>query len=348
MSPKEIQQKLEQLQLKYREIESTNQILSGQVNELFILYDVIRQLNSSRGSKEIFKILTEVLRKDFNVEEFAFFLYNKKSGFLSVDYSHGLPKRELKEFFYKSNERFVGKVFSTGKAIYIADVGIYKDFNYYHYESNIYGSIYYLPLQMPNQETIGVLKLRKPLPNSFSYSERTILLKLKEHITISLKKGFEYDELEMQAWFDAETGLYNQRYFEKRFEAEFRRAQRYQMPLSIIIISIESVLNTLIGKNKSYKKFVVNEVANFILSNIRNCDLCIRYSDGKFLVMLPQIAKSAAFKVLKKINTGLAVFPLILPDPDSAITIATKIGIANFPDDSIEPAMILDIANEIT
>jgi len=190
MSPEEIQHKFEQLQLKYKEIESTNQILSGQVNELFILYDIIRQLNSARSSKEIFKILTEILRKDFNVEEFAFFLHNKKSGFLSVHYSHGLPKRELREFFYKSNERFVGKVFSTGKAIYIADVGRYKDFNYYHYEANIYGSIFYLPLQCPNQDPTGVLKLRKPISNSFSHSERTILLKLKDSFCLRVISAF--------------------------------------------------------------------------------------------------------------------------------------------------------------
>lgn len=341
----DIHQKLEEFEVKFSEVEQTNKLLSRQIKELYFLYDAVKKLNLTKHSKEVYAALTSILRINFNIEEFAVFTYNPKSQILTVQLSNGLPKRNIKEFFYKANEGFVGKAFNSGNSIYIGDVSTYKNFRYYQMEKKVQGCLYYIPLRVSPVEVLGVLKLRKPVPNSFSDLERDILSKLSEPLSIALKKGMAFDIIDRTAWIDDLTGLYTRRYFEKRYDSEIRRSQRYQHPLSIIALTIENLKKLAKQHGKSSEDLVIREFASFLQENTRICDICFRYSGSQFIILLPETLKHAADGVAKKINRNWADKEILL-NGELPLSVRISLGSANYPKDTIEPPILLKLAME--
>lgn len=341
----DINQKLEEFEVKFNEVEATNKLLSRQVKELYLLYDAIKKLNLTKHSKEVYTALTSILRINFSIEEFAVFMFNPKSQILYVRISNGLPKRELKEFFYRLNEGFVGKVFNSGDPLYVPDISIYKNFRYYQMEKKIQGCIYYVPLKIPPAEILGVLKLRKPVPDSFSDLELDILNKLSEPLSIALRKGMAFDNIDRTAWIDDLTGLYTKKYFERRYDSEIRRSQRYQHPLSIIALAITNLKEILKQNGKQSEDIVMREVASFLQENMRMCDICFRYSGNQFVILLPETLKHAADGVVKKIYRNWADKEILLNE-EQPISVRILLGSANYPKDTIEPPVLLKLALE--
>jgi len=341
----DIHQKLEELEVKFNEAEETNKILLRQIKELFLLYNIVKQLNETRHYKEVINTITSVLRKDFHVEEFGAFLYNPKSRILTIRFSYGLPKKNIRDFFYHPTEAFVGQVFNSGNPLYLPDVSIHKNFNYYGMDKKIKGCILYIPLKVHSNESIGVLKMRKPIADSFSNIEQKILPQLGEAFTISLQKGLEADDLTNSAWIDELTGLHTARYFEKRFNAEIRRSQRYQHSLSIIALSIDNMAEISRKNSGGARDFALKEFSQFLKENTRMCDISFRYSINQFLILLPETLKEAAEKAALKIQKtwdGKTIyFHEKIP-----VSIKLSTGCANYPKDTIEPPVLIKMALE--
>lgn len=343
----EIQQKIDELEVKLSEVEETNKILSRQVKEFYLLYDACKKLNQTRTHKEVFSIITSILKRDFNVDEFAVFLFNPKLKILNIEFSNGLPKKKIKEFFYRSNEGFVGKVFNSRKPIYLHDLNEYKNFKYYQMSKKISGSVFYLPLNISTEEALGVLKLRKPRSNLFTKFEQNILKKLSEPLSIAIEKGFAFDTIDRTAWIDPLTGLHTKKYFEKRFNSEIRRSQRYQHPLSVINFNIDNFSEIVHKYGKENGDLIVKEIALFLQENMRMCDICFRYASNQFLILLPETQKNAADEVVKKINQNWGNKEILIRN-EYLISLKISSGFANYPKDTIEPPTLLQIALEST
>ena len=341
----DIHQKLEEFEVKFSEVEQTNKLLSRQIKELYLLYDAVTKLNLTKRVKEVYAALSSILRINFNIEEFAVFLHNPKLQILNIEVSNGLPKRDIKEFFYKANEGFVGKVFNSGSPFYMRDISLYKNFQYYQMEKKIQGCIYYVPLKVSPAEILGVLKLRRPVPDSFSDLEQDILSKLSEPLSIAIKKGMAFDNIDRTAWIDDLTGLYTKKYFEKRYDSEIRRSQRYQHPLSVIALAIENLKEITKQNGKQSEDLIMRELASFLQENTRMCDICFRYSGNQFIILLPETLKHAADGVVKKIHRNWTDKEILLNE-EQPLSVRISLGSANYPKDTIEPPVLLKLALE--
>lgn len=340
LSINEIHQKLEELESKFNEAEQTNKILSRQIKELFLLYDALKKLNKTRNHQDFFSTLTKILRKNFGIDEFSVFLYNPKSKILNIQFSNGIPKKNIKEFFYRQNESFVGRVFNSRNPLYLKDLIIYKNFNYYQMNKKVRGCVFYLPLNISKHEILGVLKLRKSIPNSFSETEQSILNQLAEPLSLALKKAIAFDKIDRNAYVDELTGLYTKKYLEKRFEAEIRRSQRYQHSLSLINLAIANLSELLRKYGKENGDLIIKEFASFLHENTRMCDICIRYSTDQFLIMLPETSKSSAEEVVTKVQKSW-VNKEILLDDGFPVSIKILSGFVTYPIDTIEPPELI-------
>lgn len=341
----EIHEKLEEFEVKLQQIEETNRILSRQIKETFLLYDAVQKLNKTKYYKEVAHAITSILRGSFHVDEFAVFIFDPRPNVLNIRFSNGIPKRDIKEFFYRPNEGFVGKAFSTGEVIYVPDLSAYQKFRYYQSDRKVQGCALYIPLNLSPNETIGVLKLRRPLPDSFTDMERNVLNQLSEPIAIAIHNGLTIDEISHHAWIDELTGLLTVKYFKRRYHAEIRRAQRYQHPLSIVAISIENMGEIFRRHGKDNRDLILKAFASFLEENTRMCDICFRYSVNQFLILLPETTKNAAEKAMQKILNGWEEEALRIRE-ESAVAVKLAMRYANYPKDTIEPPLLLRMALE--
>ena len=107
-------------------------------------------------------------------------------------------------------------------------------------------------------------------------------------------------KLELMAYQDVVTGLYNRRYFNKALEREIRRARRNDQPLSLLIADVDYF--------KNYNDTYGHLAGDVCLKNIatlfrqhfqRASDLIARYGGEEFCVILPNIDSDAA-KILSE------------------------------------------------
>lgn len=336
----ELEKKFSELKLRFSEIENLNQFLARQAQEYFLLFDSIRKLNNARNSKALYKSLDKIFYKNFGVDEYALILKNPHSNILSIVHSMGLPKRELREIFYEPEGSVVGKVFSTQRPIYIPDVSILKGFSYYYQKKKVQGSLYYLPITN-KKEPLGVVKMRKVVKEGFTEIERSVLPNLQAEITTSLFNAEQIDQLASSTYLDELTGLYNRRYYNKHFQIEFKRAQRYGHDLSVVFLDIDNFKSINDRYGHSTGDEVLCMVAEVLNKKTRGSDICIRYGGDEFIILLPETHKLAASETAEKLRR--AISDLHVPPNGSSISIS--IGIASYQQDTIEPKRLIELAD---
>ena len=103
---------------------------------------------------------------------------------------------------------------------------------------------------------------------------------------------------------DGLTGLYNQRHFYHRLEAEIDRAQRYYKSLTILLMDVDDfkLFNDTYGHLDGDK--VLKEIGRIVHTFIRSSDSAFRYGGEEFVVVMPETNGSSAHKVAERIRQG--------------------------------------------
>ena len=139
------------------------------------------------------------------------------------------------------------------------------------------------------------------------------------------------DRLKELSLKDAHTGLYNYRYLMERLTSEVKRARRYVLPLSVIMLDIDyfKSINDVYGHQ--YGDIILRELAGFLKDFARNVDIVTRYGGEEFVIALPDTNKMGLIIFAQRLldAIGKHVF-----DPEGkSIKLKVSIGIASFPED---------------
>lgn len=110
-------------------------------------------------------------------------------------------------------------------------------------------------------------------------------------------------ELKEMTIRDSLTGLYNQRYFYDRMEAEVERAKRQKRPLSLLLIDLDGFKSY----NDSHGHLEGDKVLQAVGEVIHECtrehvDLAFRYGGDEFMVILPEAPESQARQIAERIR----------------------------------------------
>ncbi len=112
-------------------------------------------------------------------------------------------------------------------------------------------------------------------------------------------------ELKEMSFKDSLTGLYNQRYFYDRLEAEIERARRQNHPLSLLLFDIDQFKKYNDCHGHLAGDQVLQTAGQVVLESTReHVDLGFRYGGDEFTVILPEAGEAQAYSIAERIRAG--------------------------------------------
>ena len=137
---------------------------------------------------------------------------------------------------------------------------------------------------------------------------------------------------EQESITDPLTGIYNRRYLERRLTDEIARANRYGMPLSVLLIDIDHFkrVNDIYGHQVG--DLVLEGMAQLIATTLRTTDIVARYGGEEIMVIAPstlvKTATELAERLRKVIENASFEVPIELDCDISALGVTVSIGVA--------------------
>jgi diguanylate cyclase (GGDEF)-like protein len=186
--------------------------------------------------------------------------------------------------------------------------------------------------------------LAKPFAEAEILARCAAMLRIK---TLQDQLQSTQKTLAEQSITDALTGLKNRRFFDERLPEEFRRAQRYADPLSLIMVDLDHFKRVNDQFGHQMGDVVLRDAAASIRASIRDPDICARFGGEEFAVMLPKTHVGGALAVAERIWRALGdrVYRQEVPAAGQEgaveIKVTASLGLAFFPSKDITSADLL-------
>jgi diguanylate cyclase (GGDEF)-like protein/PAS domain S-box-containing protein len=127
----------------------------------------------------------------------------------------------------------------------------------------------------------------------------------RKETEVELQKA--YDNLERLAAMDGLTGLANRRIFDETLEAEWRRAQREESTLSMLMLDVDyfKSFNDALGHVAGDE--TLRQIAGALREVVhRPGDLAARYGGEEFVVLLPVTDSEGAMHIARKVAIAIS------------------------------------------
>jgi diguanylate cyclase (GGDEF)-like protein len=175
-----------------------------------------------------------------------------------------------------------------------------------------------------------------------------LLSALSMPVAIAIENARLHAEVTKLALTDGLTDLSNRRALDNTLKNELDRAERYNYPLSLIIIDMDSFkeFNDRWGHPAGDQR--LKEIAILLKSGLRSPDFVARYGGEEFALVLPFTSKSNALIIAERLLNAAEASAPDKTDHGVAISGYTfSMGIAAFPEDgrtAIELLRAADLA----
>jgi diguanylate cyclase (GGDEF)-like protein len=150
--------------------------------------------------------------------------------------------------------------------------------------------------------------------------------------------------LETISRVDGLTELYNRRYWQERFEREFKLSVRNKATMSLIMLDIDhfKAVNDCYGHLAGDE--VIRNLADVIRAAIRETDIAGRYGGEEFVVLLPDTSFSNAVVVAQRIRE--LVLDAVVKYEGHELKYTCSLGVATNKSGYTKPQMWIEAADK--
>lgn len=136
------------------------------------------------------------------------------------------------------------------------------------------------------------------------------------------------EKLYLLAITDPLTGLHNRRHFFELANLEIAAAQRYERPLSVMMVDLDHFkqVNDQFGHLAGDQ--VLKAFAKRTLDCVREVDVVGRYGGEEFALLLPDTALLAAVEMGERLRLAISSTPIQTEDADVPVTVS--VGVAEY------------------
>jgi diguanylate cyclase (GGDEF)-like protein len=211
------------------------------------------------------------------------------------------------------------------------------------------------PLVTPENHVLGTLCVADRVARALNSTQQEALLALSRQVVAQLElrrqlKELQHSErrleealarLEVLSSTDSLTGLCNRRTLDEKLKAEFERAQRYSLDLSLLMIDVDRFKQVNDHFGHPAGDAMLRQVGQTLQDNARAADVVARYGGEEFSIILPNTGREAALAIAERIRQRVSALPAPTP-------LTVSIGIASLSGAAQEVARMADAQALVT
>lgn len=219
-----------------------------------------------------------------------------------------------------SSNVLMGKVIELRHSIHVRDIEQELHIpNRPRYQTKSFLNI----LLCQEERIIGVLNLTDKLDGSYFSSEEFYLINsFSEHLANAVANAERYQKILQLSVTDGLTGLYVHRYFQNALSSEIARANRHDLPLSLVMLDVDDFK----GFNDTYGHqvgdVVLRELALIIKRSARQYDIATRYGGEEFGIILPSTSLNQAAKFAERLRQEIADTVMVSSHQELRVTVS--------------------------
>lgn len=335
----------EELEDKNRIIEETNRKLSRRLRELALLYDFNRALNASLEIDQVLRVIEEKIGHALGFSELLVLLMDENNQNLQIRATMGqrIPDDQIGRIL-EITEGPHAQAVQRRQPVLTRHVEELDPLLRSHDSSGPLpetGSVLSVPMRS-RERSLGLLVFERTERDAFADDEVQLLTSVTGAAAMAIVNALLYQEKAEMSITDELTQLANRRQMHTRLEREWKRAQRFDNPLSLLMIDIDKfkryndINGHLLGDE------VLKGVSGILQGNTRTVDTVARFGGEEFVVILPEQDKESAAGVADKLRRTVyqTDFPRSHRQPGGHLAIS--VGVASYPEDADDPHTLLD------
>ena len=146
-------------------------------------------------------------------------------------------------------------------------------------------------------------------------------------LNIRIQKAIEHEQTRRLAYTDGLTSLANYRSFHTRLQREIERADRYNRPLSLIMLDIDYFKTYNDAHGHPQGDAILAQVAKLLQQTSRSSDVVARYGGEEFALILPETEQASATTLGDRLRKEIERFRFPGEDrlPSKVLTISVGI-----------------------
>ena len=193
--------------------------------------------------------------------------------------------------------------------------------------------------------TNGLLVAESSSFDRFKDRDVQLLSIVARAAALALENAELHKRTEELTLIDELTETYNYRYFVQKLQEEKKRALRYDLPLSIIMVDIDwfKKLNDSYGHEVG--NAVLKELSRVIKSCVRDVDIFARYGGEEFVIILPQTPEAEATQIGRRIREQVES-TIIDTGSSGKVKITVSVGVSAFPENGKSQEELVSVADQ--
>jgi diguanylate cyclase (GGDEF)-like protein len=293
---------------------------------------------STLDPDEALRLIVELLAASFDYPVVTFRLL--EDGLLVLQASIGTEIAD-RPLALRVGDGVVGRVAETGESAFVADVA--REPAYVSLRHDVTSEIA-VPIHS-GVELAGVLNIEGTAERPLTIADLELLKTFAEHAGTLLNNARMYERMEQLASSDPITDLPNYREFHRRLDEELHRAERYNRPLSLMVIDLDHFkqINDEFGHLAGDD--VLRAIGHRINDVLRQTDLLARYAGDEFVVILPESDHEAAEATAWRLQQAVSSEPFIVRGHEPR-SLQLSVGIATYPTDGTDPETLIKRADD--
>jgi diguanylate cyclase (GGDEF)-like protein len=309
---------------------------------LEMIYENTRILASILDTDGVIREVVRILSQLLQYRHFGL-IFRDKSGsyYYRVRVVDGHGNYHLKAID-ESRMELVRKVCEMNEPIRVKDVTRRED---YEPLSSKAASVMLVPLIAHGQNN-GVLAAESDEKDTFTERAIQMLSVVARSTALAMENAELHKRTEELTINDELTETYNYRYFVQKLQEEKRRAARYNLPLSLVMVDIDwfKKLNDTYGHEAG--NAVLKELSKIIKRCIRDVDIFARYGGEEFVIILPQTPLAEASRIGERIREQVEAAVIDAPGGTDKLRITVSAGVSSFPENGKSQEELVSVADQ--